>query len=231
CDIDQTNSLLLISFLLPISWRGNLSHSSFDSLNLHLRPNVSEAITDSTLAGTNSRDKSNAPQLKQIPPVPNPFAGVSSIIKNGCNCLSGLCSCCTGVFRLRGCMNLTYIPDDFAFDFKMLINNHVLYRNKIAGKNPKPVCVNPPRLDFIEVCARFYDLYFVGRNMHVCLEMNGNFEGFELFSREFNCLRMGDKGIKILKPGEESGIQKPPGLEAEIDAGTEDIDDYDEILA
>ncbi|EDS32482.1 conserved hypothetical protein [Culex quinquefasciatus] len=64
--------------------------------------------------------------------------------------------------------------------------------------------------------------------MHVCLEMNGNFEGFELFSRQFNCLRMGDKGIKVLKPGEGSGLTRPPGLEAEIDAGTEDIDDYDE---
>lgn len=80
-------------------------------------------------------------------------------------------------------MNLTYIPEEFAFDFRMLVNNRVLYRNRVSGKNPRPVCVNPPRFDYVEVCARFYDLYFVGRNVHVCLEMNGSFEGYELFSR------------------------------------------------
>ncbi|XP_021700084.1 uncharacterized protein LOC110676455 [Aedes aegypti] len=159
---------------------------------------------------------------------PNPLATVSGYFKNGCQCSNGLCSCCTGVFSLRGCMNLTYIPEEFAFDFRMLVNNRVLYRNRVSGKNPRPVCVNPPRFDYVEVCARFYDLYFVGRNVHVCLEMNGSFEGYELFSRELNCLRMGDKGVKILKPGEASGLNKPPGLDADIDAGTGDIDDYDE---
>ncbi|XP_055548566.1 uncharacterized protein LOC129732085 [Wyeomyia smithii] len=166
---------------------------------------------------------------KQIPSLStNPQGGS---LTNGCQCINGICSCCTGIFSMRGCMNLTYIPEDFAFDFRMLINNRVLYKNKITGRNPPPVCVNPPRLDFVEVCARFYDLFFVGRNMHVCMEMNGSFEGFELFSRQFNCLRMGDKGIKVLKPGESSdALTRPPGLEAEIDAGTEDIDDYEEAV-
>ncbi|XP_038113999.1 uncharacterized protein LOC6054296 [Culex quinquefasciatus] len=190
-----------------------------------------EVIRTTVARNSNESENDNA-LSKQLPPLPsNPLSGVTSFIKNGCQCVSGICSCCTGVFSLNGCMNLTYIPEDFAFDFRMLINNRVMYRNKIAGKNPKPVCINPPRLDFIEVCARFYDLHFIGRNMHVCLEMNGNFEGFELFSRQFNCLRMGDKGIKVLKPGEGSGLTRPPGLEAEIDAGTEDIDDYDEVLS
>lgn len=42
---------------------------------------------------------------------------------------------------------------------------------------------------------------------------------------------MGDKGVKIIKPGDNSGLPtKPPGLEAEIDEGSEDIDDYDEAV-
>ncbi|XP_058455174.1 uncharacterized protein LOC131432721 [Malaya genurostris] len=170
--------------------------------------------------------------LKQDLSLPtNPIHGVTGLLTNGCQCINGLCSCCTGIFSMRGCINLTYIPEDFAFDFKMLVNNRVLYRNKITGRNPPPVCIAPPRLDFIEVCARFYDLYFFGRNMHVCLAMNGNFEGFELFSRQFNCLRMGDKGIKVIKPGEDTYLSsRPPGLEAEIDAGTDDIDDYDDAF-
>uniref|UniRef100_A0A182PCJ9 DUF4773 domain-containing protein n=1 Tax=Anopheles epiroticus TaxID=199890 RepID=A0A182PCJ9_9DIPT len=146
-----------------------------------------------------------------------------------CKCLHGICSCCLGVFSMNGCANLTYIPEDFAFEFRMIFNNRVLSKRRISGKNPKPICVHPPRFDFIEVCANFYDVYFVGRNMHVCMEMNGNFEGYELFSRSFNCLRIGDKGVKLMKPGETIGGSINPSLEAEIDAG-DDIEDYDEAV-
>lgn len=109
------------------------------------------------------------------------------VSRSPCTCKSGLCACCTGMlisaFRSKGCMNLKYIPEEFAFEFKMKFNDAVLYKNKISGRNPPPVCVRPPRLPFIEVCATFYDLFFAGRNMHVCLEMGGYFQGFQLFNR------------------------------------------------
>lgn len=76
-----------------------------------------------------------------------------------------------------------YIPEEFGFEFKMMINENVLYKNKVNGRNPPPVCVHPRRLPLVEVCVNFYDIYFVGRNMHICLEMNGNFNGFEILSR------------------------------------------------
>ncbi|XP_035896295.1 uncharacterized protein LOC118505099 [Anopheles stephensi] len=128
-----------------------------------------------------TKDKQTPPaEGKQLPTFSAaPFGSPSS----PCKCLHGICSCCLGVFSLNGCANLTYIPEDFAFEFRMIFNNRVLTKNRISGKNPKPICVHPPRFDFIEVCANFYDVYFVGRNMHVCMEMNGNFEGYELFSR------------------------------------------------
>ncbi|KFB40919.1 AGAP002733-PA-like protein [Anopheles sinensis] len=175
----------------------------------------------------NAAPKSNGNQLegKQLPT----FSAAPFGSANPCKCLSGICSCCLGVFSMNGCANLTYIPEDFAFEFRMIFNNRVLTKNRISGRNPKPICVHPPRFDFIEVCANFYDVYFVGRNMHVCLEMNGNFEGFELFNRSFNCLRIGDKGVKILKPGEQIGGSVNPSLEAEIDSG-DDIEDYDEAV-
>lgn len=78
---------------------------------------------------------------------------------------------------------IRYIPEDFSFEFRMLMNNNVLYKNKVSGKNPPPVCINPRRLPFLEVCANFYDIYFIGRNMHMCLEINGNFNGLEVFNR------------------------------------------------
>lgn len=156
-----------------------------------------------------------------------------------CNCLDGVCGCCTGfllaAFQSKGCMNITYIPEDFAFEFKMIMNDGVLYKRRMSGRNPRPICVSPPRLSFIELCANFYDIYFNGRNMHVCLDMDANFQGYPLFSRSFDCMAMGDMGVKIVKPEDDSLLPtKPPnsGTEADIDAGDDgDIEDYDELLS
>ncbi|XP_049536174.1 uncharacterized protein LOC125951397 [Anopheles darlingi] len=168
----------------------------------------------------------NQQEGKQLPTFSaNPLFGPSS----PCKCNNGLCSCCLGMFSMNGCANITYIPEDFAFEFRMIFNNRVMTKRRISGKNPAPICVHPPRFDFIEVCANIYDVYFVGRNMHMCMEMNGNFEGYELFSRSFNCLRIGDKGVKFMKPGETIGGSVNPSLEAEIDSG-DDIEDYDEAV-
>jgi Domain of unknown function (DUF4773) len=118
---------------------------------------------------------------------------------------------------------MKYVPEDFAFEFQMKMNNNVLYKNRISGKNPPPVCVTPPRLPIIEVCAKFHDVYFAGRNMHVCLDVSANFQGYELFERyenendmelnnndvflrEFNCMRMGSAGFAVLSPEEGSGL-------------------------
>lgn len=44
--------------------------------------------------------------------------------------------------------------------------------------------------------------------------------------RSFDCLRIGDKGVKIVTPEDGGGIK--PGVDADIDAGYDPIDDYDE---
>lgn len=131
-------------------------------------------------------------------------------------------------------MNLRYIADDFAFVFEMKMNNQVLYKNKISGRNPAPICINPPRFPYIEVCATFYDVYFFGRNMHACMEFGGYFQGFELFSRSFDCLRLGAQGVRIVKPEDDVRPEKPESsagnaTQAIIDSG-DGIEDYDENL-
>lgn len=60
-----------------------------------------------------------------------------------------------------------------------------------VGKNPKPICISPPRLSNLKVCARFYDVYFPGRNFHFCLAMNGLWRSLQLFNMAFDCLRYG----------------------------------------
>lgn len=116
--------------------------------------------------------------------------------RSPCECRAGVCGCCTGLLfsalRQLGCLNITYNPEDFSFEFKMLMNNAILYRTRVTGRNPPPVCVRMPRFTFLKMCASFYDLYFVGRNMHVCLEMTAFFQDSEMFNRfvelPFHCI-------------------------------------------
>lgn len=46
--------------------------------------------------------------------------------------------------------------------------------------------------------------------------------------RSFDCMRIGDKGVKIVRP-DDPDFQQKPGTDAEIDAGGyDDVEDYDE---
>lgn len=40
-------------------------------------------------------------------------------------------------------------------------------------------------------------------------------------------MRIGDKGVKIVKP-EDAGFLQKPGTDADIDTGYDDVEDYDE---
>lgn len=121
----------------------------------------------------------------QIPPVTgDPVQAVQSRIP--CDCKNGICSCCIGgfFFNNKGCMKLKYMPEDFAFELKMTFNENVMYKNTLSGKNPRPICISPPRFDrWVEMCARFHDIYFVGRNMHLCLDVSATVGDFDLIDR------------------------------------------------
>lgn len=43
----------------------------------------------------------------------------------------------------------------------------------------------------------------------------------------FDCMRIGDKGVKIVRP-EDAGFLQKPGTDAEVDTGYDDVEDYDE---
>lgn len=125
--------------------------------------------------------------FKQTSPPANSTGFLASAFRRPCQCQKGVCGCCTGMIfsalRQVNCMNITYHPDDFSFEFKMIWNNQVLYKNRVTGQNPPPVCARIPRISFLKFCAAFYDIHFIGRNMHICLEMSAFFRDSEIFSR------------------------------------------------
>lgn len=161
-------------------------NSEMNEIEREFFTNLTTIMSESEGRGKNSK-KVIKDMLKkpQIPPVNgDPVQAVTSRIP--CECKSGICSCCVGgfFFNNKGCMNLKYIPEDFSFEFKMMFNKMTLYKNTISGKNPRPICISPPRFDnWIEMCARFHDIYFVGRNMHLCLDVSATLGDFDLLDR------------------------------------------------
>ncbi|XP_050362247.1 uncharacterized protein LOC126781344 [Nymphalis io] len=159
----------------------------------------------------------------------------NSTTSRRCSCYLGVCKCCTGylldLINQKACMKVTYHPGDFAFDVAMSMNNRILYESSLSGKNPRPICISPPRIPNLKVCAKFYNVFFPGRNFHFCLAMSGKWRSFTLFNFAFDCLRMGANGIVMIGPEENGGISVPNpqgGVDAVIDAGEDDIEDYDE---
>ncbi|KAF2899452.1 hypothetical protein ILUMI_06726 [Ignelater luminosus] len=144
-----------------------------------------------------------------------------------CSCFKGQCGCCTGVilerFKQKACMNVTYEPDEFAFTAALSLNNRVLYKNSISGKNPPPICIRLPRFSFIQLCVEFSNIYFANRNMHVCIDMEANWESLTLLDISFDCIRMGVNGVAIVGPEAGGGLPIAP-----IDEEEQTDEDYDD---
>lgn len=100
-----------------------------------------------------------------------------------CECKTGVCKCCLKVVGMNGCAELVYVPQEFSFEMRMKFNDRVLMKRKISGKNPPPICFTPPRYGVGQACITFHEIYFFGRNMHVCLNFEVNFADFELLNR------------------------------------------------
>ncbi|KAK3923800.1 Transient receptor potential protein [Frankliniella fusca] len=152
-----------------------------------------------------------------------------------CECADGQCNCCSGFVmqtlvnlppRQRGCIKITYDPDDFAFAMALSFNDRVLYKNTISAKNPRPLCVALPRLTEAKMCVKLSNVYFVGRNLHACIDMEGKWQDTQAFQMSFDCIRIGADGVKVVRPEDGSGIAV--GVPVNVTPAPEE---YDEIPA
>ncbi|CAH1986870.1 unnamed protein product [Acanthoscelides obtectus] len=155
---------------------------------------------------------------------------------NGCSCQQLICGCCLGInleqfnFNREGCMNFTYYPQDFAVGMDVYMNENNVFSNAFSAKNPPPLCIPIPipyiPID-IQACARLYDIYTPGANLHMCLDFETRIEGGTLLVLHFDCMRMGLDGVAGVKPGVEnagittSSTMGPPGEEDVYDEVTE----------
>ncbi|XP_067633550.1 uncharacterized protein [Eurosta solidaginis] len=161
--------------------------------------------------------------------IPFPNITINDLVSRiPCTCDNGICKCCAGflaVIGLNSCTEVLYRPEEFSFELRLRFNNNIWFKRKVSGQNPPPLCFRPPRFGFARACIQFHDIWFVGRNMHVCMSLTASFQGYDLFDRNFDCLLFGDKGVKIVKP--EEGYPVRPD-DVEIDDTADEIEEYDE---
>ncbi|XP_051171247.1 uncharacterized protein LOC127288064 [Leptopilina boulardi] len=158
---------------------------------------------------------------------------ISATKQGPCNCGGGICACCSrllfNVWKQTACVRVSYDPDEFSFTAKILMNDVILYTRSVSGKNPRPICVPVPRFPIVRACLRFYNIYFQGRNVHACMNMEGKFRDTILFKVELDCMRFGSKGLAFVKPEDGGGLGQIVLLPEGINEGDEyGDDDYDE---
>lgn len=71
------------------------------------------------------------------------------------------------------------------------------------------VPIFPPAWTQSRVCLKFSNVYFVGRNVHVCLSLEAQTEKKPVFAADFNCVRLGTAGVALLKPEDGGGLPPP----------------------
>lgn len=181
------NSFLIVAIFYSQHVAASAINSEIVDVDDRWTPEEFQFIMSVVANQTESRNskQQSSTKVPQIPPVTaDPVQAVQSRVP--CNCTVGICACCMGgfFFNNKGCVKLRYIPEDFAFEVRMMFNERTLYKNIVSGKNPRPICITPPRFEgFLELCARFHNIYFVGRNMHICLDINASIGDFDVFDR------------------------------------------------
>nr|XP_018909726.1 PREDICTED: uncharacterized protein LOC109038913 [Bemisia tabaci] len=139
-------------------------------------------------------------------------------IKYPCSCDGGTCGCCTGRilqnfninFQQRGCVNVTYFNEDFEFHVRMIWNDRVFYQRRMSGKNPPPLCIPLPRVVNLKFCVKFSNIYMIGRNMHMCIDIEGLLVEYQVFAFSFDCIRLGSNGFAVVRPEDGGGLGPPP---------------------
>ncbi|XP_017790539.1 PREDICTED: uncharacterized protein LOC108572768 [Habropoda laboriosa] len=162
----------------------------------------------------------------------NTTTQVTAVRQGPCQCGGGICGCCSRIlfdtWKQKACVNVTYEPEEFAFTAKISMNDRVLYTRTVSGKNPRPVCVPVPRIPIVKACVRFYNIYFQGRNMHMCVNMEGKFRDVTMFKVGLDCIRFGSNGLALVKPEDGGGIGQIEFLPGDDDDEDEDDYDYDD---
>ncbi|KAK6961043.1 hypothetical protein BgiMline_033715, partial [Biomphalaria glabrata] len=123
-------------------------------------------------------------------------AGVSFRDSN-CWCVNYTCGCCYNLvveqisLNDTGCLNITYLVDEYGFEFTFTLNGKVVIDRKISVKNPPPICAAIPYVhNLASLCLRFYNLDYVDQHFSGCASIEAELEGVVVKTIELGCFRI-----------------------------------------
>ena len=78
----------------------------------------------------------------------------------------------------------------------------------------------------IEACARLFDIYTPGQNLHMCFDFETRIQRETVLVLHFDCMRMGNDGVALVKPGD---MEILPSSTTENQIGSDIYDQVTEI--
>ncbi|XP_023237055.1 uncharacterized protein LOC111636110 [Centruroides sculpturatus] len=137
--------------------------------------------------------------------------------ETGCSCYKYTCGCCAHLevpktyLNDTGCVNLTYLPNDYGLSFTVTIDNKTIYNETISVHNPPPICFRAPHLKkYTDVCIRFYDLQVSKHKLHGCVELEARLHEVILATYKLGCFNLGHGSFSLpKKPSRKKTIFVP----------------------
>ncbi|XP_042912385.1 uncharacterized protein [Parasteatoda tepidariorum] len=122
----------------------------------------------------------------------------------GCLCSNNTCGCCAHIEAPKiglndtGCVNLTYLPEEYGISFTVTIDKLTIYNETISAKNPPPACFGAPILkDYADLCLRFYDLDVSKTKLHGCVKIEARLHYVIVGEYKIGCFNIGQSRWKI----------------------------------
>ncbi|XP_059178689.1 uncharacterized protein LOC131957884 isoform X2 [Physella acuta] len=116
---------------------------------------------------------------------------------DACSCLNYTCGCCLHLeaekisLNNTGCINITYLPDEYGFEFTFSLDGKILVDRKISVKNPPPICAAIPYVhNLASLCIRFYNLDYKDSKFYGCTAIEAELEGIVVKTFDLGCFQI-----------------------------------------
>ncbi|XP_063995815.1 uncharacterized protein LOC135173115 [Diachasmimorpha longicaudata] len=123
-----------------------------------------------------------------------------------CSCQGLLCGCCAGVnletlnFTRQACMEFIVVPEEFAIDVRLMVDDEEMFKNRLSARNPPPVCVPLYALPVVTFCVRLFDIRVVEASLSACMDFETKVSQWPVFILHFDCVRIGGNGLSWVRP-------------------------------
>ncbi|KAK6991242.1 hypothetical protein BgiMline_014600 [Biomphalaria glabrata] len=125
------------------------------------------------------------------------FQGPVGLKNLNCACKDLYCACCYQLsfeklhISVSACVNISYIPDEFAINVAITLNRKNLISKKISVKTPEIICVEVPFIGrFAKLCLSFNNMHYSHTSLKGCAGLEAKVLGVTLKKFNLGCFEM-----------------------------------------